>query len=87
MLASLGGLDVLVFTAGIGENCPPLREAVCRQFGFLGIRLDLARNAASPVDVDIASGDSSVRVVVLHTEEDWEIARECYRVATVHAGA
>ncbi len=85
MLAGLGGLDALVFTAGIGENCPPLRDVVCRRFGFLGIKLDPEKNAASPVDEDIAAPDSAVRVLVVHTDEDSEIARECYRV--VQAGA
>lgn len=40
MLAALGGLDALVFTAGVGENSAPLREAVCGAFGFLGLELD-----------------------------------------------
>ncbi len=82
MLASLGGLDALVFTAGVGENCAPLREIVCRQFGFLGLQIDSAKNAASPVDEDIAVNDSSVRVLVIHTEEEWEIMRECYGLVT-----
>jgi len=87
MLGALGGLDALVFTAGIGENCPPLRERVARQFAFLGLKLDAAKNAAPVLDQDIAASDSEVRIIVLHAEEDWEIARECSRVmkARVHA--
>lgn len=80
MAASLGGVDALVFTAGIGENCPPLREAACERLAFLGVRLDKAANAAPAMDTDIAEPGSPVRVVVLHTEEDWEIARECRRM-------
>ena len=80
MLASLGGVDALVFTAGMGENCPPLRELVCRQLGFLGLKLDAEKNARAPVDEDVAAADSAVRALVIHTDEDWEIARECYRV-------
>jgi len=79
MLASLGGLDALVFTAGIGENCPPVRAAASQQLAFLGVKLDLAKNAAA-VDGDIATEDSKLRVLVIHTEEDWEIARECHRL-------
>jgi acetate kinase len=79
MVASLGGLDALVFTAGVGENCPPLRQLVCRQLSFLGIQIESEKNAGSPHDQDIATPDSAVRVLVVHTEEDWEIARECYR--------
>jgi acetate kinase len=80
MLAALGGVDGLVFTAGIGENCPPLRDLVCRRFAFLGIELDRKKNERSPVDEDITTPASRVRVLVIHTEEDWEIARECLRL-------
>jgi acetate kinase len=80
MVASLGGLDALVFTAGIGENCPSLREAVCRSLAFLGLRLDPEKNASPPMDSDIATPDSAARVLVVHAEEDWEIARECWRM-------
>ncbi len=45
MLAVLGGVDALVFTGGVGENCPPLRELVCAQLGFLGLKLDATKNA------------------------------------------
>lgn len=79
MLGSLGGLDVLVFTAGIGENCPPLRERVGARFGFLGVDIDGGRNAAEG-DREISGGGSRVRVMVVRAEEDWEIARECHRV-------
>src|ERR1019366_8013591 len=45
--AALGGLDTLVFSAGIGENCPPIRARICEGLGFLGLALDDARNAAN----------------------------------------
>lgn len=80
MVASLGGLDALLFTAGIGENCPPLRAVVCQRLSFWNIRLDAANNAETPEDVDIAAAESAVRVLVVHTDEDWEIARECVRL-------
>ena len=80
MLASLGGLDALVFTAGIGENCPPVRAAASQQLGFLGVKLDPGKNALAADDGDIAAADSAVRVLMIHTEEDWEIARECHRL-------
>lgn len=82
MLASLGGLDALVFTAGVGENTPDIRAAACEAFGFLGLKLDDEKNAHKPVDIDIATPDSAVRVLVIHTEEDWEIACECWRLVT-----
>jgi acetate kinase len=82
MLASLGGLDALVFTAGVGENTPDIRAAACEAFGFLGLQLDDEKNAHKPVDIDIATSDSAVRVLVIHTQEDWEIACECWRLVT-----
>jgi acetate kinase len=81
MAASLGGVDALIFTGGIGENCAPLRETACERLSFLGVTIDAAANGRSPgpVDADIAARGSRVRVLVIHTEEDWEIARECRR--------
>ena len=84
MLASLGGLDALVFTGGIGENSAAIRAAACEAFGFLGVKLDRQKNDASPADTDIAAADSSIRVFVVHTEEDWAIAQECWRLAKIN---
>jgi acetate kinase len=81
MAASIGGLDALVFTAGVGEHAAPVRAAACEAFAFLGLKLDLEKNAQSRLDWDIAAPDSTVRVLVIHTEEDWEIARECWKLA------
>lgn len=80
MLASLGGLDALIFTAGVGENYPEIRSAACEAFAFLGLKLDPEKNMHTPVDIDIATADSAVRVLVIHTQEDWEIATECWRL-------
>lgn len=81
MLATLGGLDALVFTGGVGENAPAIRGGACEAFGFLGLKLDIAKNDASPADTDIAAEDSVIRVFVVHTEEDWAIAQECWKLA------
>ncbi len=78
MVATLGGLDALVFTAGVGENAALVREKACEGFEFLGLKLDKEKNSSSPVDRDIATPDSGVRVLVVHTEEDWAIAQECW---------
>ncbi|MEG4403482.1 acetate kinase [Microcoleus sp. MON2_D5] len=80
MLASLGGLDALIFTAGVGENSAVVRAAACEAFGFIGLKLDGEKNQQSPVDEDIAAVDSAARVLVIHTQEDWEIARECWKL-------
>src|SRR6266436_299552 len=80
MLASLGGLDALAFTAGIGEHAASVRAAACEAFAFLGMKLDSEKNAQSRSDWDIAAPDSTVRVLVIHAQEDWEIARECWKL-------
>ena len=82
MIASLGGLDVLVFTAGVGENAVVVREKTCEQFAFLGLHLDVEQNNARPVDRDIATSDSQIRVLVIHTEEDWAIAVSALELMT-----
>lgn len=80
MLASLAGLDVLVFTAGIGEKSAEIRKAACEPWGFLGLKIDLEKNQQQPVDIDIATFDSMVRVLVVETQEDWAIAQQCYKL-------
>ncbi|MEG4245171.1 acetate kinase [Microcoleus sp. MON2_D6] len=81
MLASLGGLDALIFTAGVGENSALVRAAACEAFGFIGLKLDGDKNQQSPIDQDIAAVDSAVKILVIHTQEDWEIARECWKLS------
>jgi len=80
MIAVLGGIDALVFTAGIGENSPEVRAAACANFGFLGLKLDAAKNAQSSADQDISLSDSAVRVLIVRAQEDWAIARDCWRL-------
>jgi len=80
MLAVLGGADALVFAGGVGEHSPDVRAGTCEAFAFMGLRLDPARNAASPDDAAISTADSSIDVVIVHTLEDWMIARDCWRL-------
>jgi acetate kinase len=79
MIAVMGGVDALVFTAGVGENSPEVRAAVCQNFAFLDLRLD-GKNAQSPWDEDISAPDATVRILVIHAQEDWMIARECWNL-------
>ena len=73
LAAVLGGLDLLVFTAGVGEHNPAIRERVCTGLGFLGVRLDADANAAdAPV---ISAAGSGVIVGVEPTNEEWIAAR------------
>lgn len=76
MIASLGGVDALVFTAGIGENSPLVWQRACEGFDFLGLRLTDNLDRAKG-DQDIAVADSRVRVLVIHTQEEWAIAQAC----------
>jgi len=85
MAAALGGIDSLVFTAGVGENSPDVREAACATLGFLGIRLDRQRNARPELDADISAPDSRVRVLVIRAQEDWAIAAECWKIVDSRA--
>ncbi|MGA9884213.1 MAG: acetate kinase [Candidatus Acidiferrales bacterium] len=81
MAAVLGGMDALVFSAGIGENSPEVRASACDDMSFLGVRLDEQKNAKPVLDADISGTESRVRVLVIHAQEDWAIARECWRLA------
>lgn len=82
MIAVLGGIDALVFSAGIGENSTEVRAAACANFRFLGLRLDAAKNAQSSADDDISDRESAIRVLIVRAQEDWAIAKECWRLVS-----
>jgi len=81
MLVTLGGVDAIVFTGGVGEHQPPIRAAACEALAFMCIKIDLEKNANSPVDTDIARDDSRARILVIAAQEDWAIATECWKLA------
>ena len=74
MTAALGGLDILVFSGGIGENAPEVRACVCDGLGFLGIAIDAASNEANASM--IATTDARVQVLVIPTDEESVMARQ-----------
>ena len=76
LAVTLGGLDALVFTGGIGENSRRLRADVCRGLECLGVRLDAQRNDSCTPDADVSADNAAVRVLVIHTREDFMIARQ-----------
>jgi acetate kinase len=76
--AALGGLDTLVFSAGIGENCPSIRARICEGLGFLGLELHEARNAENAAV--ISTDASRVAVRVMRTDEELMIARSVGRI-------
>lgn len=81
MIASLGGVDTLVFTGGIGENAHVLRQRIAANFSFLGLKLDPLQNESEPQeDRVLSTSDSKVKIVLVHTREAFEIARECWQI-------
>ena len=76
MVAALGGLDVLVFTGGVGENAPAIRARVAADLGWLGVEIDQAANAAARDDTDIGAAAAPARLLVIRAREDLQIARE-----------
>jgi acetate kinase len=76
--AALGGVEVLVFAGGVGENSHEVRARACAGLGFLGIEIDAARNRAN--DAIISAPGAKVQVRVIRTDEELIIARETQRV-------
>ncbi|GLJ62810.1 acetate kinase [Microbacterium barkeri] len=83
-LAQLGGVDVISFTAGVGENSPDVRAAALATLGFAGVEIDAARNAAAARgEIAVISTDASrVTVLVVPTDEELEIARQSLAAAS-----
>jgi acetate kinase len=75
MAASLGGLDALVFTGGVGERSAAVRAATCGGLGFLGVAIDAEANVAARPDAEVSDRRSQVRVFVIAAREEVEIAR------------
>lgn len=80
--AAMDGIDVLVFTAGIGENAPVTRDLVCKGLTFLGIELDAEANLAGPRERAISTSDSRVAVLVVPTDEERVIVEDTLRIAS-----
>jgi acetate kinase len=80
MIAVLGGVEAIIFTAGVGENSPEVRAATCEKFGYVQLKLDPRKNFNTSSDQDIAASDSSVRVLVIRAQEDWAIAQSCWNL-------
>jgi acetate kinase len=79
MAAAAGGLDVLVFTGGMGEHSPELRAAAAERLGFLGVEVDRSANRAT-ADADLTADGAIARTVVVTAAEDVEVARETVAV-------
>lgn len=80
-VAAMNGVDVICFTAGVGENAPLVRNFVCEYLGYLGIKLDPEANGKRGEDLVITTPDSRTTVMVIPTNEELAIARETARLA------
>lgn len=78
--AAMNGVDVICFTAGIGENAPLVRKLTCEYLGYLGVKLDEEANNKRGEDLEITTPDSATRVMVIPTNEELAIARETVRL-------
>ena len=80
-VGKMNGLDVLIFTAGLGENQIKMRSYMCRNFECFGIKIDEDKNKANNV-IDISAPDSKVKVLVIPTNEELMIARDTYDIVS-----
>lgn len=79
--AAMGGVDVIVFTAGIGENSPETRAEACKGLDFLGVKIDPERNKVSAKEAIISSDNSRVKVMVIPTNEELMIAKDTAEIS------
>jgi len=81
--AAMGGVDVIIFTGGIGENGPETREEICKDFEFLGLEFDKEKNAGKRgEEIEISKTFSKVKVVIVPTNEELVIAQDTYGIVT-----
>ena len=80
--AAMGGVDIITFTAGVGENGPDMRESICEGLGFLGVHVDHEKNQVRGKETDISAVDSTVKVYVIPTNEELMIARDTLALVT-----
>ena len=79
----LGGIDAIVFTAGIGENSPRCRQQVVRRLGVLGVKIDEEKNNVRGEEILISTPDSKIKVFIIPTDEELVIARDVMRLAHI----
>ena len=80
------GLDVLVFTGGVGENAAPVRAAAAEGLAFMGVEIDPSLNATARADLDLSAPAAKVRTLVVKAREDVEVAREVRRILATGQG-
>jgi len=87
MATAMNGLDVLIFTGGVGENAPEIRARTATGLGFLGVRLDSSCNESAVLDAEITAEGASVRAFAIRAREDLQIAHDVRGLLTARDGA
>ena len=86
--AAMGGVDAIVFTAGIGENTPQIREDAVKGLEYLGVKVDPQKNAGlRGVEANISADDATVQVLTIPTNEELAIARDTSKLVKELHGA
>jgi acetate kinase len=81
--AEMGGVDIIVFTGGVGENQVSVRETVCKNLGFMGVEIDSALNATiHGKEAEISTPASKVKVCIIPTDEELMIARDTREIVS-----
>ncbi|MEG0440899.1 MAG: acetate kinase [Oscillospiraceae bacterium] len=80
--AAMGGVDAVIFTAGVGENGAEMRAEICAELGFMGIKLDAEKNNVHGKELDISAPDATVKTLVIPTNEELMIAIDTYDLVT-----
>ena len=75
-IAAMNGVDTIVFTGGIGENDEELREYICENLSYMGVKIDKTANAVHGEEIKISTPDSKVNVYIIPTNEELKIARD-----------
>ena len=79
-IAAMNGVDVICFTAGVGENGPIIRNMVCEYLGYMGVELDAELNGKRGQDLVISKNENGPKVMVIGTNEELMIARDTYKL-------
>lgn len=85
-IAVMNGVDAVVFTAGLGENSPMMRQLICDDLSFLGMKVDNEKNQVCGKEIDISAADATTRVLVIPTNEELMIALDTYNVINADLG-
>ena len=81
-VVSMQGVDVITFTAGVGENQKRIRKGICDNLSFMGIKIDDVKNEAKSEEICISSNDSAIPVWIVPTNEELVIARDTLKLVT-----